>query len=48
MAIEVPQDLLDAETEAWEHIQAGALTAEMAVAVHEKIVVFAERPAHLA
>ncbi|WP_073447965.1 hypothetical protein [Streptomyces yunnanensis] len=41
MAIELPSDLIDKEHSAWTEIQAGALTVETALEVHEAIMMFA-------
>ncbi|WP_369354631.1 hypothetical protein [Streptomyces sp. cg2] len=41
MAIELPSDLIEKERSAWAKIQAGALTVETALEVHEAIMAFA-------
>ena len=42
MAIELPDDLIALERSAWEAIQAGTLTVDTALAVHEGIAAFVE------
>ncbi|MFR9796858.1 hypothetical protein ACL02U_13260 [Streptomyces sp. MS06] len=43
---EFPADLLELERSAWAAIQAGALTAEQAGAVQERVTVFAAEGGH--
>jgi hypothetical protein len=40
--IDFPADLIELERSAWAAIQAGTLTTDQALAVHEAIVAFAE------
>lgn len=43
MAIELPDELIALERSAWTEIQAGALTVETALAVHEGIAAFVQQ-----
>lgn len=44
-AIDFPADLLALEARAWEEIQAGQLTVETALAVHEGVAAFVRQAA---
>jgi hypothetical protein len=43
VSIEYPSDLIELETAAWAEIQAGALTVDTALAVHQGIAAFIAR-----